>query len=122
MAIQVDDILASQFTGRVNLYPVVDTDDTADVVVDKAYVMGYDQDGHGLVQSVKYLVDLFTSRCVNIGRWFVKKKHVRRCCQGAGNKHSLALAAGKFSKGFFTILEQVDRFQGLLGRQYLFFR
>ena len=59
IAVQVDDVLASEGTGRVNLYLVVDADNTAYVVVNKTYIVGNDKDGHGLVQPVKDIIELF---------------------------------------------------------------
>ena len=77
ITVQVDDVLACKGTGRVNLYLVVDADDTAYVVVDKTYIVGNDKDGHGLVQSVKDIIEFFAGGGIYIGGGFIKKKHVR---------------------------------------------
>ena len=61
ITVQVDDILACEGTGRVNLYLVVDADDTAYVVVNKTYIVGNDKDGHGLALSVKNIIEFFAS-------------------------------------------------------------
>ena len=56
MAVKINNILSGKFTGGVDLDTVVNTDDTADVMVYKSYVMGDDKNCHGLIQSIKDII------------------------------------------------------------------
>ena len=103
-------------------FPFIDEQDAVGDFPGKAHFMGNDSHGHAvfgqILDDVQYFADHFR---VQGRRRFVKEHEFRLHGQGAGNGHTLLLAAGQgFRIGIFLI-GQADFFQQLDSRLRRFF-
>ncbi|KAF0189924.1 MAG: hypothetical protein FD168_222 [Desulfobulbaceae bacterium] len=114
-AIHLPDYLAGELGGGMDSDLVIDAENPAHHLRDKAEVMGDGEHGDPVGQLFEDLEKLEMGGRVDIGGGFIEEQDLRFTDQGPGNENALALTAGQAVEGAIGQIIHRQFGHGLMG-------
>jgi len=110
-AVEVVDHFGRDGLSGVGVDVAVDAEDGFDVFGDEGEVVGDHEDGHVLAELLDGFEQVGFERHIEVGGGLVHEEEGGTGYQGAGDKDSLTLSAGKVGKVFVERIRHIHRFE-----------